>query len=358
MQRAFFNLLFVSLVVSLQACVAVNSAVVADTPGLKTLAAFPIGVAVNVASAGAGIQVSKERADLIGRHFNSLVAENSMKMSYLHPAENNFTFAGADALASYAHQHGMVLHGHALVWHSDYQIPVWMKNYQGDWEKMLASHVSQICAHFAGTVRSWDVVNEAIDDLHPAGYRASIFYEKIGKSYIEKAFIAAHAADANAELYYNDYNIEGSQGKLDFMLRMIDDFKSRQIPLHGIGFQMHVSSDGPGIAQIRKSFKAVADRGLKVRISELDVAMNQQRQFSTFTPAVAAQQKARYKAIITAYLEAVPPAQRGGITFWGLLDGDSWIGKRYQRPDWPLLFADDYSAKPALSGVAEALTGK
>jgi GH35 family endo-1,4-beta-xylanase len=61
----------------------------------------------------------------------------------------------------------------------------------------------------------------------------------------------------------------------------------------------------------------------------------------------------RNEGIVTAYLEDELSAQCGGITFWGLLDGGSRIGKRYQRPDWPLLFADGYSAKPAFSRGTE-----
>ncbi|MFZ6720554.1 endo-1,4-beta-xylanase [Undibacterium sp. Ji49W] len=327
-------------------------------PVLKNLAAFPIGVAVSAGDERRSLFRKTDQQALINQQFNSLVAGNIMKMRYLHPAEDLFTFDDADALANYAKEHGMILHGHALVWHPDYQVPAWMKNYHGDWDAMLKNHVGQIARHFAGRVASWDVANEVIDENVPAAYRPSLFYQKMGKSYIEKAFIAAHAADPAADLYYNDFNTESVQSKLDFMLGMIDDFKARQIPIHGIGFQMHVDVDYPSIAQIRKSFRAVADRGLKVRISELDVAVNKHKNLKSLTPAVAMAQKARYKEIVTAYLEEVPAAQRGGITVWGLVDGESWLSGFHKRAEWPLLFKDDYTTKPAFDGVVEALTGQ
>ncbi|HRH78154.1 MAG TPA: endo-1,4-beta-xylanase, partial [Cellvibrionaceae bacterium] len=78
----------------------------------------------------------------------------------------------------------------------------------------------------------------------------------------------------------------------------------------------------------------------------------------SLSPATALAQKSRYKEIVKAYLEAVPPAQRGGITVWGLVDGETWMRSLFNRLEWPLVFNDDYSVKPAYYGIAEALSGK
>jgi endo-1,4-beta-xylanase len=121
----------------------------------------------------------------------------------------------------------------------------------------------------------------------------------------------------------------------------------------------NITTEYPPIEQIQAAFKAVAMRGLKVRISELDMYTNLYGTDKTLTDAVAEAQKLRYKAIVKAYLAAVPPAQRTGITFWGLVDGESWmnhIGNPFSN--WPLLFNDDYTPKPAFWGVVEALQGK
>ncbi|MBC3872662.1 endo-1,4-beta-xylanase [Undibacterium flavidum] len=324
-------------------------------PALKDSAKFPVGVALNVGNELGDLADIQESAALIHQQFNSIVAENGMKMRFLHPAINTYDFAAADALVSYARGHGMMMHGHTLIWHHDSQLPDWMKTYQGDWQAMLRDHVQQICRHFAGKLKSWDVVNEAIDNKLPDQYRATLFLDKLGPAYIEQAFIAAHEADPTAVLYYNDFGMEAKAEKLQFMLDMVDDFQRRQIPLHGIGFQMHVSIDSPNIAQIKSALQAVAARGLQVRISEMDVRLNQKQKAATLNPALAQQQKARYREIVSAYLQSVPPAQRGGITFWGLLDKDSWLVESKPYPDWPLLFDDQGQAKPAFWGVLEGL---
>jgi endo-1,4-beta-xylanase len=328
-----------------------------SVPALKDLAKFPIGMEVSAAAEDRSIFTYTSQLPTLNKHFNSLVAGVIMKMRYLHPKQDEFFYTDADNLSDYAAAHNMLLHGHTLIWHWDSEIPDWMKSYTGDWEQMLNNHVSQICSHFAGRVSSWDVVNEAIDPDSASGFRESIFYANVGKKYIENAYLAARQADPNAVLYYNEFGMESSQKKLNIMLDMLDDFKARKIPVDGVGFQLHLTVSDPPIDQIKAALKAVADRGYKIRISELDVPVGDLHA-AALTDLMAQQQRARYKSIVQAYLESVPESQRTGITFWGLVDGESWynyIGLGYK--EFPLLFNDDYSPKPAFYGVAEALAG-
>ncbi len=275
-------------------------------------------------------------------------------MKHLHPEETVYTYEYADELVDYAKSQDMEMHGHTLIWHWDSEIPQWIKNYEGDWETMLNDHVFQIVRHFAGRVDSWDVVNEAIDLVNGvASYRNSIFYQKLGADYIENAFVAAREADPEADLYYNDFNISGSQAKLDFMLKIIDDFQARGIPIDGVGFQMHINVDAPYIEQVRRSFRAVAERGLKIKITELDIAVNRNGDDYLSVPMML-EQKERYQEVVTAYMEEVPDELKAGITVWGLVDGETWM-LSYTDNEWPLLFHDDYTVKPAFYGFAKGL---
>jgi len=332
---------------------------------LKSLVAtwgFPIGVAVGGPQDGDNLFSTAQRQTVVSSQFNSVVAGNIMKMSYLEPTQDTFTFANADALVTYVQSNaGMVLHGHTLIWHADYQVPTFMKNFAGtpsEFDAVLMNHVTKVATHFAGKVVSWDVVNEAIDESQSNGWRRSVFYTSSGNSsvFIEHAFTAARLADPGAKLFYNDYNTEWSTAKLNFLLAMVDDFKNRNIPIDGIGFQMHVRIDFPSIAAIKAALQAVVAKGLLVRISELDVAVNAGNTLTSLDLTTSVTQKQRYHDIVKAYLDTVPLAQRGGITVWGLVDGQSWINQP-GHPDWPLLFNDNYSTKPAFDGIAEALQG-
>lgn len=329
--------------------------------GLKSLASFPIGVAVNAGFENNSIinsSTSSQQQAVVFPNFNQMTAGNIMKMGYLHPSENSFTFSQADELVSFAGSNGMSVHAHTLIWHADYQVPAFMKSYGGDFAAMLKNHVQTIVSHFRGKVVSWDVVNEALaDDGEPTignGLRSTVFSQKMGLAFIDRAFIDARAADPQVDLYYNDYNIEAGGQKTRNMLALVDGMRSRGVPITGVGFQMHVLIDWPSISAIESSLKAAADRGLKVKITELDVSMK--NAYSSFTLEAAERQKQRYHDIVAAYLRAVPAAQRAGITVWGVWDADSWINEP-SRPDWPLLFDANFKAKPALQGFKDALLG-
>lgn len=346
-----------------------SSAAASLSVPLRTLTTMPIGVAVNAATENYNIFDSTAQQRVVKHHFNQLTAGNIMKMSYLHPEENSFTYTNADALIAFASDNGMSVHGHALIWHSDYQVPNWMKNYAGDktaWLAMLKTHVNTIATYYSGDVASWDVVNEAIND--GGGYRDSIFYQKTGADYIEQAFINANEADSTADLYYNDYNIEADTNKMSTLTTMLDDFTTRAVPIDGVGFQMHIYMDYPSIDTIKAAFKKIVDRNLKVKITELDIPINNPYSSdypgnvkTTLTAALALSQKQRYCEVVTAYLQAVPPNLRGGVTVWGVTDPSSWLISFLfdnKHDDWPLLFDANYNEKPALQGVADALSGQ
>jgi endo-1,4-beta-xylanase len=329
--------------------------------GLKSLASFPIGVAVNAGFENNSIlnsSTSAQQQAVVFPNFNQMTAGNIMKMSYLHPQENTFTFGQADDFVSFARANGVDVHGHTLIWHSDYQVPAFMTNYTGDFAAMLKNHVQTIVSHFQGRVVSWDVVNEALaDDGQPTVngiLRSTVFSQKMGLAFIDQAFINARAVDPQVDLFYNDYNIEAGGRKTANLLALIDGMTSRGVPITGVGFQVHVTIDWPSITAIESSMKAVADRGLKVKISEMDVSMKSA--YTSFTADAAARQQQRYHDIVAAYLRAVPAAQRAGITVWGVWDADSWINQP-GSPDWPLLFDANFQAKPALQGFKDALLG-
>jgi len=312
-----------------------------------------------------------EAQNTVLEEFSQVTAENIMKMSYLHPNENQFTFDQADQLVDWANANGIGVHGHTFIWHPDYQVPSWMNNYSGDFQAMLDNHVATIADHFAGRMASWDVVNEVIDENNNC-WRNSLFYQQTGEAFVANAFRVAHENDPSAELYYNDYDTEGgNSAKLQCLLDLVDGLIADGVPIDGVGFQMHVQIDWPGTSNIAQAFQAIVDRGLKVKVTELEVPVNNPYastpfpQYTSFTDQASQLQKQRYKSIMQTYLDTVPPSLRGGFTVWGLWDGDSWIlsfEDRQGADDWPLLFsgpqAGPYEKKPAYFGVLEALTGE
>lgn len=339
----------------------------ATTPvaSLRTLAAFPIGAAVSYGNETYSYSNSVPQQNVLKQHFSQITAGNIMKMSYLHPSLNTYSYTDADSLVKFATDNGITVHGHTLVWHSDYQVPGFMKTFTGDkaaWLAMLKTHEQTIATHYAGKLASWDVVNEALAD--GGGYRDSLFHQKMGADYIEQAFINTRAVDPGAELYYNDYNLESDPAKLATLNSMLDGYAQRGVPISGVGFQMHIMLDTPSVATIQAALKTIVDRKLKVKISELDIPINNPYSAAykagdiktVLTTELALAQKKRYCDVIKAYMDTVPASLRGGIVVWGVNDPGSWLNTP-GHTEWPLLFDAAYAAKPALRGFADGLSG-
>jgi endo-1,4-beta-xylanase len=237
-----------------------------------------------------------------------------------------------------------------LNWYNS--LPSWVTNFQGDstaWESLLKTHIQTVVTHFKGKVTSWDVVNEAFDDN--GNIRNSIWVQKLGPDYISRCFQYAHEADPDALLFYNDYGNEYSAAKRTAIINMITSFKNRNIPIHGIGMQFHMTYTQTD-ANISAAITAAAATGLKVHISELDIRLNANKDQTAFTATLAAQQAARYKYVVQAY-NAIPASQKFGITTWNVSDADSWIPAWQGAPDWPLPFDANYLRKPAYKSIIE-----
>ena len=297
-----------------------------------------------------------------------------MKMSYYN--ESTFANAEAEQMISWASQHGLSVHGHALVWHPDYQLPSWASSPGANFRQQYEAHVRGVARKHQGQIESWDVVNEALSDNTSGNhYRDSVFYRQYDNDvgYITDAFKWAREEDPSALLYYNDYNTENGEhkttGLVELLTRLIDD----GAPIDGVGFQMHVLLDWPSINTIKQSWQRAldVDPNLLLKITELDVRINNPYGNNIPHPgrtdcdqgcAGFEQQAARYKEIIKAYLEVVPEHRRGGITVWGVADNHSWYyqheGNGLSVPDWPLLWDNSLQRKPAYEGVREALLGQ
>lgn len=340
--------------------------------GLASQVDFPVGVAVALDnSRNANLLTNTAIQTIVTNNFSQLSAENNMKMSYYN--ESTFANAEAEQMITWASQHNIGVHGHALVWHPDYQLPSWARTPGADFRQRFEAHVRGVARKHRGQVQSWDVVNEALSDNSSGSYyRDSVFYRQYDNdvSYITNAFRWAREEDPNALLYYNDYNTENGQYKTEGLVALLNRLIDDGAPINGVGFQMHVLLDWPSIDTIKQSWQRALDvhPDLLLKITELDVRINNPYGNNIPHPGRTdcdqgctgfQLQAARYKAIIEAYLEVVPPNRRGGITIWGIADNHSWYyqheGNGISVPDWPLLWNNSLQPKPAFNGVLQGL---
>ncbi len=327
-----------------------ETAGISEAP-LRDAATFPVGVAVSVSR----VWEDPTYEALVRHHFDSLTPESAMKMAAIHPERDAYNWVYADGLVEFARETGQRLHGHVLVWHED--LPGWVATFQGDasaWSAMLEEHITTIVTRYADAFDQWDVVNEAFED--DGTLRHTIWAEHLGEDYVAACFQWAGAADPGAKLFYNDFGLASSPQKLAAVLEMVDDLRSREppVPIHGIGLQMHVDLEHPTIEEVAHAAGAIAGRGLLVRFSELDVALNPGGEDIDLSSALLEAQRERYREIV-AFYAGLPDEVQAGITVWGVSDADSWMRLEAGRMDWPLLFDEAYQAKPAFFGFAAGL---
>ncbi|MFF5973124.1 endo-1,4-beta-xylanase [Streptomyces sp. NPDC012769] len=268
---------------------------------------------------------------IASREFNSVTAENEMKIDATEPQQGRFDFAAGDRVYNWAVQNGKQVRGHTLAWHS--QQPAWMQNLSGSaLRQAMINHINGVMAHYKGKIAQWDVVNEAFVD-GTSGARRDSNLQRTGNDWIEVAFRTARAADPAAKLCYNDYNVENwTWAKTQAMYAMVRDFKQRGVPIDCVGFQSHFNNDSPYHSNFRTTLQNFAALGVDVAITELDI---QGASGTTY-------------ANVTNDCLAVPRCL--GITVWGVRDTDSWRAEHT-----PLLFNGDGSKKPAYTSVLNAL---
>lgn len=280
---------------------------------------------------------------VVERHFNYLTAEYEMKWGTIGASPNTFNFGPGDAILAYADARGMRVKGHALVWHGS--VPAWVSALSpADLRTTLATYIRTVGEHYRGRVLAWDVVNEAIAD--DGSMRDTVFRQKLGDGYIAEAFRAARQADPGALLFYNDYGGEGLNTKSNRIYDLMRSLKSDGVPIDGIGLQMHVTATSPpSVASLTSNIRRLADLGLLVNISEMDV-----RIASAPAATKLEVQRSVYHDLVSV---CVSEPRCHGVTLWGFTDRYSWIDQQF-GPDDPLIFDEQYAAKPAFYGVLDA----
>lgn len=306
----------------------------------------------------------------------------------------------------------------------------------------MRRYIEAVLTHFSGQVPTWDVVNEAFVDglssFDPATQDWRDFLRG-GPNGGNSAWYAAYARGANASagetpsdfiydafvyareygpevnLQYNDFNVFQSAGKARAIIAMVTDLNARYNAEHpgntrplieAVGMQSHnyinqtqafactnsqmgdlvntqaaswQSGACSDTSSVETSIQELADAGIKVAISELDLmvweAWNAEPEgssaanyhdlsdpvasariskpgFTFWTDKIQnraelqelqAQRFAEYFAVYRKYSQNI-----SRVTFWGLTDRLSWRANHN-----PLLLNGDFSEKLAMLAVSD-----
>ncbi|MEH3104937.1 MAG: endo-1,4-beta-xylanase [Sphingomonas phyllosphaerae] len=344
----------------------------ADDAGLDAMArgrGLRFGSALSARPRGASMD-NPAYAALLRAECGVLVAENEMKWQHLRPAPGKFDFAAFDRIMAWATANRMAVRGHNLLWQRRKWMPVWLEKYDFGARpshaaaKIITDHITTVTQRYGKRIASYDVVNEAVTP-ETGALEATTLSQAMGgtEALLDLAFRTAHAQAPHAELVYNDYMSwePGNAAHRAGVLRLLEGFRRRGVPVHALGVQSHIVTAGPDTSGSARAYErdwrqfldAVTGMGYRLLITELDVRDNGLPVDPTVRDRGVADYARRYLDVMFSY------PQLRDVVAWGLCDRFSWIGPFEPRADKaarrPCPYDADYRAKPLRATIAQAI---
>jgi endo-1,4-beta-xylanase len=343
-----------------------------DIPSIyQTLANFfPVGAEIDLSD------ITGPHAQLLTKHFNSIVSGNDMKWSSVEATEGTFTFATADQEVAFAQKNNMKIRGHNLVWANGSQTPAWVFLESDGVTPLSASnaadvslltqriqnHIMNEVQHFGSAIYVWDVVNEPLDPSQSDCLSHGPFYKVLGAKYIDIALQAARQyAPAGTQLFINDFSTTDSN-RLECLIKVVRNLRVRGIALDGVGHEMHNHVDNPTPISIFEAINTLAllFPHLHQQVTEHDVSVykagdntsNFGANGGTVPESIIATQGWLFEKDFDLLRKL--RGKLDAFTFWGLADDNTWLdGFPISRLDLPLPFDTKLQAKPAYYGIVD-----
>jgi endo-1,4-beta-xylanase len=306
----------------------------------------------------ADLQADGRLKSAIIKYCTQIVPVYELKWPTLRPDPHTFAFEKADALLDFAHQNGMTMRGHNLVWYAD--LPDWTKQIKdaAGAERALRDHIATVTGYYRGKLTSWDVVNEAIPEFpkRPTERRDSLWLSLLGTNYMRMAFRTAADADPDVQLVLNDYDIESVgprfAARRAALRNLVSDLLDTATPLHAVGLQAHLHGeleiDTDALAKCVAEFRSW---GLDVIVTELDVDDMRLPGPEAERDAIVAK---RVNDVLTAITSEAPLRS---ILTWGIADQYSWIDQMFPRgdhlPNRPLPLDAEFRPKPFMDVITK-----
>lgn len=329
------------------------------------------GSAVGARPSSSGSFRNPGYAALLQRDCGILVAENEMKWQALRPSATDYNFAPFDEMVAFAETNGMAMRGHTLMWHRPQWQPTWLESHDfgakpaTEAARLLTTHIKAVTDRYRGKILSYDVVNETV--LEDSSLATTAISRAIGgtETLVDLAFHTAREQLPSAELVYNDYMSwePGNEKHRAGVLKLLEGFKKRSVPVDALGLQSHIRIDtydpatGTGPKQERewrKFIDEVVAMGYRLLITEFDV--NDQA-----LPADIPSRDASVAAYAKAYFDLMfSYPQLKDVLAWGMCDPYSWLQefkpvRTDGQPKRPTPYDAEFKPKPLHAAIAAAL---
>lgn len=228
-------------------------------------------------------------------------------------------------LAGWAHEAGMHIRGHNLIWPSWKYTPTWLRQFEKD-PRRLRNVINASIAERVATFRpfafdDYDVINEL-------RYNHAIV-DILGDDEPAQWFKLAHTLDPGPKLGINEYDIISGGGHTETEQAIyeghIRQLQGSGAPLGVIGVQCHIGEEMTPPQDVVAILDRFSKFGLPIQATEFDVNVEDE-----------AAQADYMRDFLTAFFSH--PATEA-ITQWGFWEGRHWIPRA-------ALFRKDWSLKP------------
>lgn len=225
-----------------------------------------------------------------------------------------------DPCVDYLESHGLHVHGHAIIYGMRrWGHPEWMPTDRKAMEPLFEARVKQLAQRYQGRVKSWDVVNECIDQANrgtmPDDYTYKTF--RWAQDYFPETVC----------LSSNECDIAGGPSRR--YVEIVRDLLDRGIRVGLMGVQMHIfnqrqcqaiadGADSHTPAKIVAVLDTMVEAGLPIHISEVTISAPSDDDPGRQIQAIIARNLYR---LWFSYPEVV------GITWWNSVDGGAAPGE-------------------------------
>lgn len=270
-----------------------------------------------------------------------------MKWSVIRPTKTFWNWSDMDNMVAFAEKNKMIMKGHTFVWHQ--QNPPFVNGLKKREEaiKILEEQITEVMTRYKGKIAEYDVANEVLEE--DGTMRNTVWLKAIGDDYLDIAFKAARKADPKAKLLLNDYNNENmGNPKADGFYELVKNLVERNVPIDGVGFQMHLMAMHPVQEEnVRANVARFRELGLTVSFSEIDVRVK-----LPLTPEREEEQIAAY----TKLMEIVQTEPNvDSFIMWGYTDKMSWIPKVFPGFGFAHLYDWDVKPKPVYEAIKKMI---
>jgi len=228
-------------------------------------------------------------------------------------------------------EHGVRVKGHPLLWHT--LAPTWLLAFNDvQAERIMRDRITREVTFFKGVIDHWDVINEAV--ILPrftaetnAVTRLAQTRGRVGM--VKLAFETARAANPGARLVLNDFLLTEEYEQL------IADCLDAGISIDAIGLQSHMHQGFRGEDELGAILERFGRFGLPLELTETTLVSGHlmppeiedlnDYQVESW-PSTPESEERQASELVRHYLTCLAHPAVESITYWGLRDGDMWLG--------------------------------